>query len=117
MAVTAGWRHHGSRRSVLSGICALALAGACVTCVIDASALQLKLIVQCHRTGSSPRRAACPPRAAGGAALPALRTEPYSNGNSHVDLGVTSGGVTLATRAPSCSESSLPAAAQHRSAG
>src|SRR5215472_6992801 len=37
-----GWRYHGSVRSVLSAICALALAGAWVTCVINASALRLK---------------------------------------------------------------------------
>jgi hypothetical protein len=42
VALMAGWRHHESFRSVLLVICALVLAGACVTCVIDASALRLK---------------------------------------------------------------------------
>src|SRR6266568_1968923 len=123
MALTAGWRHHGSRRSVLLAICALALAGACVTCVIDASALRHKPIgpvswhwernwiiaralLACSPAGPEPCRGKDPVgsvspvgrEAERDAALPALPTEPYSHGNHHADTGVASAGGTLATR-------------------
>jgi hypothetical protein len=97
--MTAGWRHHGSRRSVFSAICALVLAGACVTCVIDASALMLKLMSSVTALGHRSGALHAVPAQTGGAALPALPTEPYSNGNGHTDPGVTSGGVRLATPA------------------
>src|SRR5215467_14509217 len=118
MALMVGWRYHGSVRSVLSAICALALAGAWVTCVINASALRLKPdrpsdaalgiavdhrshAVRTLRLGRESDPTDDPAARQAGtrrAALPALPTEPYSNGNHHADVGVACTSVTLTTR-------------------
>src|SRR5215467_13033673 len=106
----AGWRHQSSLRSVLVAICALVFSGACVTCVIHASALRLKPSGPGHRTeswhgghypGALRAVPACQTSGLPGErrALPALPTEPYSNGNHDADVGVPDAGVTLATPA------------------
>src|SRR5215475_5922563 len=105
----AGWRHQSSLRSVLLAICALVFAGACVTCVIHASALRLKPTGPGYRTESwhgvitltrfVPSGPARRGSARRGRALPALPTEPYSYGNRVRDPGVPDTNVTLATSA------------------